>query len=429
MTTIYDVYDRGCSFSLQLPKEYFENYFVVTRLTTDSLTLRSGFTEYDFIRVGSGTKICGENSRSKDPLANFDALWNTFNENYPSFKLREIDWQKSREKYRLQLNSQSTDLELYRVLKEMITELKDAHVSMRIPENLKNEIQENDHYPFALRDSVLSAINAKYVDSLKSYNKGIVNWGVINQRIGYIQINAFESLANYSIDQELPAPEFWEIYRENWERAVASKSFKKDILDGVKGLMPQIIEDIKHTRSCIIDIRFNGGGFDEAGLEVLSYFTNRKSVAFSKKARFEDRFTRPQTIYVEPNTKTYPGNLFILTSCQTASAAEVFLLASQNLPNVKTIGSNTMGILSDILSKRLPNGWAYGLSNEIYESADGINYERYGIPADMDLNYDKSPEEFYRNLLLELNEKDRAIEKVIEWSAANINPGTTHDVP
>ncbi len=102
-----------------------------------------------------------------------------------------------------------------------------------------------------------------------------------------------------------------------------------------------------------------------------------------------------------------------MTSYQTASAGETFDLASQNVPNSKRIGSNTEGILSDILSKKLPNGWEYELSNEIYEGSHGINYERNGIPADYNLNYSRDGKEFYNNLLLALKTEDNAIKKVI----------------
>ncbi len=89
-------------------------------------------------------------------------------------------------------------------------------------------------------------------------------------------------------------------------------------------------------------------------------------------------------------------------------------MASQNIENVTRIGSNTEGILSDILSKRLPNGWKFGLSNEIYENVDGKNYEMTGIPPNYELNYSRNTKEFYIDLLTELKTNDRAIEKVIE---------------
>ncbi|KAA1239852.1 S41 family peptidase [Aquimarina sp. RZ0] len=411
---IYDVYENGCSFNTQLPKNYLNEYFEVKNLTQDSLTLRLGFTNYDFVRPNSETSYCEQkNSSTNDPLKNFDALWYTFNENYPSFKLRNVDWQESKEKYRPRLNSQSTDLELFNVLEEMTSELNDGHVSLDIPESVEDKIEDEEDEFDHTRESVINAISNKYVDSLKSYNKGIINWGIIKDTIGYIQINDFEDLANYDIDQNASEEDFWDAY---WENADNSENYPKDVLNGIKEIMKTIFNDIEDTKSCIIDVRFNGGGFDQAGLEVLSYFTDSKSVVFSKKARYGNDFTKSQNIYLVPNEQTYNGKLFILTSYQTASASETFVLASQSLKNTKTIGSNTEGILSDVLSKKLPNGWEYGLSNEIYLGKEKINYEKNGIPPDYDLDYPKSGIEFYNLLIDELKTNDRAIEKVIELS-------------
>jgi len=409
---IYDTYKNGCVLNMELPKSFIGDYYEVTKLTNDSLEVKLGFTKYGFIRSTSKSRVCQENSVDDNPVSNFDALWQTFNENYASFNLRGIDWKKMKEKYRSKLNAQSTDLELYSVLKEMISELKDGHASIEKPDSLKKEIGDNGTDSDGLRELVISAINSKYLTSLKTYNKGNVNWGIINNNIGYIQINDFEDLANFQIDENLSTEEFWNEY---WEKAGESESYSKDVLSSFEKQLAIIFDDIKNTQVCIIDIRFNWGGFDQAGLEVLSYFTNKKTIAFSKKARFQNGFTEEQTIYIAPNKNQYDGDLFLLTSHQTASASETFVLASLNLPNAKMIGSNTAGIFSDILSKKLPNGWEYTLSNEIYESVDGINYERIGIPADYKMDYSEKTTEFYNNLLVELKTKgDRAIEKVVE---------------
>jgi carboxyl-terminal processing protease len=55
------------------------------------------------------------------------------------------------------------------------------------------------------------------------------------------------------------------------------------------------------------------------------------------------------------------------------------------LPNVIHVGTPTRGALSDILEKRLPNGWLLGLSNEIYSDADGLVWEGIGIRPEMPL--------------------------------------------
>ena len=418
--TLYDTYENGCVLSAKLPKALLDSYYEVTKLTNDSLEVKLGFTKYDFIRSTSKSEACNENSVDDNPVSNFDALWHTFNENYPSFNLRGIDWEKIKEKYRPKLNAQSTDLELYSVLKEMISELKDGHVSIEGPESLKDEIGDNGTDNNELRELVISEINSKYLDSVNTYNKGNVHWGIIDNKIGYIQINDFEDLANYLINKNLSTEEFWNEY---WKKAEESENYPKDVLSSFEKQLATIFDDIKNTKVCIIDIRFNWGGFDQAGLEILSYFTNKKTIAFSKKARFQNGFTEEQTIYIAPNKNQYDGDLYLLTSHQTASASETFALASLNLPNAKKIGSNTAGVFSDILSKKLPNGWEYTLSNEIYESADGINYERIGIPADYKMNYSENTPEFYNNLLEELKTSgDRSIEKVIELNGTKTAP-------
>jgi len=405
---IRDTYKSGCNLNTKLPTKYLEEFYTINNLTKDSLQIKIGFTNYNFFR-SQESEICKKTKNN--PLSNFDALWETFNENYAFFNLRKVDWNKLKDKYRNRLSKKSSDFELYTVLNAMISELKDGHVSIEIPDSLEDKIEENDEDTDDLRKKVIYSITQKYIPNYKTYNKGMINWGFINDSTSYIQFNNFEDLANYNISNKLTTEKFAEQY---WENADESLNYTKDVLTSFKKQMPNIFEDIKNTKSCIIDVRFNGGGFDQIGLEILSYFTNKKRIAFSKKARLENGFTKIQKIYIEPKGLNYKGKLYLLTSAETASASETFVLASQNIENVIRVGSNTEGILSDILSKKLPNGWKYGLSNEIYENANGKNYEMNGIPSDYKLNYSRNAKDFYLDMLKELKTNDKAIEKIIE---------------
>lgn len=407
-TLLFDIYESGCNINSKFRTTLLEDYYEVTKLTEDSLHLKQGFTEYNFIR-SLESNFCTNSLNRNSPLANFDALWETFNENYAFFDLRDVDWSDLKDKYRKKLTEESTDLELYTVLNEMVLALNDGHSSIDIPESLEDQIEERDDNSDELRAQAIYKILEKYTPEFRTYNRGVINWGLINGDISYIQFNDFEDLANYSIPDEVSTEEFTEEY---WDRADESASYDDDVLRSFEKQMEVIYEDIKNSRSCIIDVRFNGGGYDEIGLEILSYFINEPVIAFSKKARFGEDFTKEQDIYIEPNDDQFNGSLYILTSFQTASASETFVLASQNIENSMRVGSNTEGVLSDILSKRLPNGWEYGLSNEIYENVDGTNFERIGIPADYSLAYSRDAIKFYKDLLIE--EEDIAIEKIIE---------------
>ena len=410
--TLYDTFSGGCAFFNKIPRKVFSNISEILNLTSDSLRLKAGLTIYEFTRTNSEVLPCNKQLIKNDPLSNFDALWNTFNENYSSFELRNIDWDKMKERYRPMLTSQSSDYELFSVLNQMISELKDGHVFLEAPDNIKNELGRiSDNRVGDLRKEIISLINSKYLDEIHDYNKGNVIWGTIDGNIGYIQINNFEDLANYNISNSLSEEEFWEAY---WKAAERSQNYTKDVLISFNNLLGIIIEGLKSTKFCIIDVRFNNGGFDQAGLEVLSYLTNKRILAYTKKARYGNEYTRKQAIYVDPNPINYIKPIYILTSYQTASASETFILGTMNLPEVRRIGSNTAGGFSDVLEKRLPNGWKYGLSNEIYESAKGISYEVVGINPDYKIDYKKNGISFYMQLINEINNGDIAIEKAIE---------------
>ncbi|WP_439484372.1 S41 family peptidase [Cyclobacterium plantarum] len=409
---LYDTYSGGCALFAEIPPKVFSNISEILNLTHDSLKIKVGLTVYEFTRANPEISPCNKQLIKNDPHSNFDALWNSFNENYSSFDLRGIDWDKMKEHYRPMLSDQSSDYELYSVLSQMISELKDGHVFLDAPDSIKNEPGiVYDNRIGDLRKRVISQINSKYIEKVHSYNKGNLIWGTIDGSIGYIQINNFEDLANYNISDSLSEDEFWEAY---WEAAENRQSYTQDVLESFNNQMSLIIENLKSTEFCIIDVRFNSGGFDEAGLSVLSYFTNQRILAYTKKARNGLDFTQKQEIYIDPNPINYANPIYILTSNQTASASETFVLGSLNLPKVQRIGSNTAGVFSDVLDKRLPNGWNFGLSNEVYESPNNKNYEKTGINPDFKIDYEKDGFSFYKQLSSEIDTGDTAIEKALK---------------
>jgi carboxyl-terminal processing protease len=412
VAVMYDTYLSGCNLSFEVPTSYFKRNIELLKVTKDSLIVKQGITEYDFIKANGTSKKCTDQTNTKNPIVNFDALWDTFNENYSSFEIRQINWLDLKDRYRREITEQSTDKELYLTMNKMLTELNDGHVSLNTSESFKEEVQGEDSLGF-LRENVLHKINSKYLVNTNSYNKGTINYGLINEDVSYIQINDLEKLANYRIDDNLNDTEYWNIYQS---KAESSSDIRKDVINGMTKYLNSIFRSIKNTSHCIIDLRFNDGGLDEAGLEVLRYFIKKRTYIFSKQAKFENGLTREQKIFIKPAKDYYSGNIYILTSHQTASAAEIFVLSSLSLPNAVRIGSNTEGIFSDILLKRLPNGWDYGLSNEVYKSISGINFEGTGITPDNKVDYRTNAKDFYIDMLEELKNRDNAIEIVLQMT-------------
>ncbi|MBL8269052.1 S41 family peptidase, partial [Steroidobacter sp.] len=153
--------------------------------------------------------------------------------------------------------------------------------------------------------------------------------------------------------------------------------------------MELALKDLARAKALIVDARFNGGGRDAVSLRIAGYFTAERRLAFTKKAVLPDGYTEPQPIYIEPHGKQrFLKPILYLQSGNTVSAAEIFTLAMRALPNARSIGTPTYGVLSDTLPKQLPNGWVVTLSNEMYVAADGVCYESVGIPPQVPIETD-----------------------------------------
>lgn len=422
VVAIYDVNSISCLPSDEFPREAAEQLLSLTLKNENMLNAKMGINLYNFIRLEKMPEDCAPLSEVKlnDPIYNFESLCQTFEEQYGYFKERNIDWDTYKSTFRKKLSAKSTPIELYLVLKEMLDGMNDGHVGIELPEDLEEAYvlhkQKNAEKTKKKKGKRINLDEfrieqlKKYVKNSNSYNYGVLNWGKVNNDVMLLQVNGMMQFPHYDIPKDDPekAEALYEQYVEE------SDNYAQDEIDGVTYIMDKIFPELEKAKTCIIDLRFNGGGMDEVALKILSYFTKEETTVFSKKAYIkEGEFTVINTVNISPAKKVFNGSVYILTSPQSASATEIFVLSSlKATPDAIRIGSNTEGIFSDILDKQLPNGWSYGLSNEIYESMDGVNYENIGIPAHHHIEYNR--ESGYKLISkLQDQKKDEAIEKVL----------------
>jgi carboxyl-terminal processing protease len=415
--SVYNISKQDCHLSFE---EHILDFGKVKNYTKDTLTIQHGNDDWLFTRLEKLPNLCKTSNKiNNDPKHNFQVFWGTFNDHYASFDIKDINWNEVYKEYEPKVNENTTDLELYTIFREIIALLNDGHVKMEVPEKIENEYknkieEQKEKYSKLDEFNLNKEIAEFYVDSLRNYNTGMVRYGLINDNVGYIQINSMLMLANYELQKDLDLRNF---YGQYWEKAENRKDElqRQDEVNGINKILNSIIKDLPKAKSYILDLRFNGGGKDAVALDILNHFSDKEKLAYTKKARIEKGFANPQKFKIIPSKNHFSGNVYLLTSHLTASASEILVLASLANTNFKRIGSTTEGIFSSTLDKELPNGWEYELSNEVYQDLKGKNYENIGISADYQLEYSKNKDDFLDQLSADLkNKKDEAIDLALE---------------
>lgn len=416
---LYERTQNTCVLAERGPIAYLEQFGSLALPEEDLLTLTAGINTYYFDRLDQLPERCStiDFSKGKDPIYNFEVVWNTFQDHYVYFDRREVDWDSYRTKYLPKVLAVSNEVELYRVFNSMLESLGDGHVGISAPHKIEKKAYKKEPKPATsttsvpdLRRSARRLVLERYLDNYQEYHKGVIRWGAINEDLGYVQINAMVRYAEYGISEELKSRKYWKAY---FKQASQDPKRLKSEVAGTRSIMERVLKEMGDKKALILDIRFNGGGTDEVSIEIMNHFTDQRRFAFSKKARNGDGFLPSQEIYLEPRNEPYLKPVYVLTSGETASAAEIMTLCTMVLPQVTRVGSPTEGVFSDILGKSLPNGWEFGLSNEIYESVEGVDYENQGIPAEKAIPYSQDTRSFYESLQNIEKEGDSAIEWVM----------------
>ena len=302
----------------------------------------------------------------RDPEKNFEKLWRTFHNRYPFFKLRNVDWAKQYETYRPKVTSKTSDDELFDIFCEMLDPLDDGHVELEG----KTGKDRTKRYFTAEKQTRFSRefTNRQIKQLFKTVDKTLV-------------ANAFGR------------PTKTEAWMLRYCRSRAFGYIRILELEDVKkrkltAALDKIARDFKDLDGFIIDIRNCPGGEDDIAIMIINRFCDCKRVAFHRKTKIgpgDNDFAPLKTCYLEPQGDVqFTGPIVLLTCDSVFSGGEAFALAIKQLPHVTIIGDHSNGIFSYTLDKKLPNGWEYCLSYQVYYSADMACYEGRGVPVDIE---------------------------------------------
>ncbi|MFH9126250.1 S41 family peptidase [Streptomyces griseoaurantiacus] len=304
-------------------------------------------------------------------LAAFDVFWQSFEENYPFFSAKGIDWHAVRERYRPRIHAGTTRDELYAVLGGMVEPLHDAHVAVQDGDRVFARVRPGTVVPTEELDAeakkFVVARDLAHARSVQDFAHGRITYADLPGGQGYLRISGF---GGYTDE---PAP--YAAQPAELDRA----------LDTVLGR-----ERTPRTKGLIIDLRINGGGSDALGIHLAERLTGTSYLAYSKRARNDPadptRHTRPWPVYVTPaRGPRYTGPVAVLTGGSTFSAGETFTQALMNRPGrTVRIGQPTQGVFSDVMSRELPNGMSAWLPNEEFLTRSGRTFDGTGIPPHLE---------------------------------------------
>ncbi|MFY0611523.1 MAG: S41 family peptidase [Hyphomicrobiaceae bacterium] len=304
---------------------------------------------------------------SRSPVRNFEEFWVTFNNRYPFFSLRGVDWKAQYDTFRPSVSANTTDDELFDILCAMVDPLDDGHVEIyaRIGRSKRKREFTAEKPTRFIREFT---------------DKGIKKLFKVTEQT--LASNGFGPIAktNAWMLRYGRAAEF------GYMRILELEDIKKR---KVTSAIDTIARDFPELKGFIIDIRDNPGGEDDIALGIINRFADEKRVAFNRRTKIgpgEDDFGPLKTWYLEPKGDAqFTRPTVLLTSDSVFSGGESFALAIRELPHVTILGDHTNGIFSYTLDKTLPNGWEYCLSYQVYLSADMVCYEGKGVPPDIKL--------------------------------------------
>ncbi|HIG40359.1 MAG: DUF885 family protein [bacterium] len=388
---LYDITDVSCVEFERGNNSQFELGFSLISIEQDYvvLTVNGDITQYEFDRIDSMPSNVQyiERGRFSDPEFNFEVLWQTFQQDYAFFGRHQVDWSQTYKNCRAEVNQNTTDEQLFHLFKTMLAPLQDNHVHL-IGMGEEFVSDKNLTLKTAFMDAFqldsASLGEAKTIQSYqvflqeeilhhqgKTAGNGLFNWGFVAPGVAYLNVMRLYGLAD--------TPE-----AKNASGLPATRhefaTFLQNDLEAAEQILDTVMHDFADADALILDIRVNGGGFDKIGIAIANRFTDRRSLAFTKRARQGEAFGPTQQLYLEPQgNKQFSKPVYMLAAERTASAGEILAMCMIALPNVTYVGQPTMGIFSDDLAKHLPNGWKTTLSNEIYALPDGTVYESYGL--------------------------------------------------
>jgi len=299
------------------------------------------------LAAGCADSIVGTNSVA-DHGTVFDDLWHQVDLHYSYFDLKHIDWDSLGAHYRPIALAATTDAQFATVLSQLLSELHDVHVSLT-PLGATTTMRYISHAEAAPTFHDERRTMARYVTSTDSTPDGELVYGYVAPTVGYVRIASFQG-------------------------------------DGWAGDMDAVVRALGNANALIVDVRDNGGGNYLLAADVAGRFADRKRTYGYVRRRngpAHADFTADMAETIEPKGTHFAGRVIVLTNRHVFSSGEDFVLAMRTIPATTVVGDTTGGASGGPITRELPNGWSFQLSEWIEYTPDHATFEGVGLAPDI----------------------------------------------
>ena len=290
---------------------------------------------------------------ARDPLSNFEYLWQEANNKYSYFEYKSVDWEAVYDTYQPLVHDAMSDRELFDVLADMLFELKDGHV------NLTSSFDRSRNWDW-------------FLDYPPNFNENIV----YRQYLGSDYLIT-GPLHNQVIDSVLY------VYYSSFADAISSDHLDK-LVDRATGL-----------KGVIIDIRSNGGGSSGNAYALASALAGQSyTYGYSriKNGPGKDDFSPWRRLSITPRSgRLFTGQVVLLCNRASYSASNLFAQMMKSRPRSILLGDQTGGGGGIPAFGELPNGWTYRFSVTQTVNPEGDHIES-GVPVDIAVDLDPGDE-------------------------------------
>ena len=299
----------------------------------------------------SFTSCVKEDEQSNTRQGNFEALWKILDEHYCFFNDKQkeygLDWNAVYHKYKVRVNEQITNEQLFEVFSNMLAELRDGHVNLSTSYDYARYWSWHEDYPQNFSDE----LERQYPGTDYRIAAGL-RYRILDDNIGYLRYSSFVN------------------------------GFGDGNLDDV-------LSYFMLCRGLIIDIRNNGGGDLTYAEKLASRFVSEKTLVGymqHKTGPGHNDFSDMEPMYLEPSARIrWHKPVCVLTNRSVFSAANEFVMYMKQLPQVSIVGDHTGGGAGMPFSSSLPNGWGVRFSACPSYDAQRQSTE-FGIAPDYQVN-------------------------------------------